>query len=318
MPHNLQNSPRNRFPRNRTVSFTPAHVITDGFGHILERPLVRNPELPCFGRPEEYWRGISDVQWRTRASDGTITESAWGCAGCGVRAACGKVALERKDSSPKLKALFDTWEAATACQLVEDRYRCPSWAAFERACIEHSWDDSHEGALVRDKNKRAERERRRRKTTRRTRRKRRAIDPNMLHAIDLERQVRAGALRKLRITPGAPRWIARRNDAECDRVADVWKFREIIEKQRVRVTGKAIAELMIQNQCGGSGSLGSLTSRVLEILPRLEDLEGTDGLDPMRPWRPFTPLPPKKPALAGAVTVLIDDDLDDYDDECTP
>lgn len=244
-------------------------------------------------------------------ADGKVTEEAWGCAGCRVRAACGKVAYERKDSSPTLGTLHDAWESATNRLPANERYKVKAWLDFEHACRKHTWIDSHDRALEQDKEKRAAKERNRRKGGRRTRRQRRPITAEQVRKICDERDVRAKALHRLRHERQSPRWIAQRTETECNRVADVWKFRELLRAQRMKATGKAIASLMIEAKCGGNASLQSLTTRVLEISRRLDELEGTDDSDVMRPWRPFTLAGTQRAPAKGMIWVALDDDVED-------
>lgn len=273
------------FKRNRRCAFAPTQVRTDRQGNITYRPLVRNPTLPCFGFPHRYWRGEFDKPERWILPDGTTKDEPHGCFGCRVRPACAKVARERLDSSPSLKALHEKWERETQRLPLDDRYAHVSWAAFDQASRAHSWRDSHEEALALDKEVRAAREKERRKNRRVVKRRIRPITPEVLNAISYERGRRAGVLLALKNTQGAPRYVSRLSPEGCERTADVWAAREFLDRAGIEVTGKAVAMYLIQQGRGGKIELAGLITRSLEALKRIDRLES--DLDGAPIWSPF-------------------------------
>lgn len=276
--------------RNRQVTFTPLHVQTDGQGNILVRPLVRSPRLDCFALPKEYWRGVSDVPHRKVMPSGEIVEKPWGCAGCRVRAACAKVVYERVQSSANLDHAHRVWESATAKLPVSQRYSSSEWVAFAGLCDRHQWTDSHDAALDDDKAHRRQVEKKRRRLRARANRARDrqvTLSDCQVQQLRDECDRRWKALCVLRRNPDAPRWIGRRSEDQCLRVAAVWMGEQFLRAQRLKVTNRAIAEIMIALGYETRISATSLGARVAEILPKLAELEGGSRLDPLRPWRPF-------------------------------
>lgn len=277
--------------RNRQIAFAPTQVRTDGMGNITYRPLVR-PPLPCFALPHRYWRGELDKPVRWIMSNGTTKEEPHGCFGCRVRAACGKVAWERVNTSPTLKRLHDAWESETQRLPLDDRYAHDSWAAFDESSRAHRWLDSHNDALALDKEKRAAREKQRRKEQRVRQRKARPITPAVLSAISYERGRRTGVLLALRTAQGAPRYVSRLSPEGCQRTADVWAARELLERGGHEVTGKAVAMLLVQEGKGEGVAFSGLITRSLEALKRIDRLES--DMDGLPIWSPFSvdPLAP--------------------------
>ena len=290
--------------RNRQVAFTPAQVRTDGTGAITYRPLVRYPALPCFGLPHRYWRGEFDrpIRWVTSNS---IIEKPHGCAGCRVRPACGKVAWERVQGSPRFMSLHLKWERETQRLQHDERYSHPTWTAFDQASRSQVWDDSHDAALAAEIKRRAEAERNRRAAKRKVKRRTRLVKQETLTMIAIEARRLERLLEVLAATTGAPRYVAAMPPQSFRRTADVWEASEMLKHARLPVTGKAIADQLASWGRADSTSMPGLTSRALEALRRLERLK-EDGL-----WEPYAKSPPTPIASGGTsplVVAIIEDD----------
>ena len=269
-----------RSKKNRKCNFGYDKVITDTKGNILHRPLVRAPELKCFGDPHDYYLGISDTP-HSWTRQGKVIENPHGCAGCRVRAACGFVVQERIDSSPALGTALASWELATSRIGIKARYADPTWATFAIQCRQHSWSDSHVVRLAEYKADEAAKKRVRDKLRRKALKRLKRVDPGELDAIETEGERRAAELKLKRLNPSAPPYIRRLNDAGCQRTADVWAERKIMKRTGMKPTARAIAERLQCRDPYRGMPLPSLATRVNETFVRIDRLE-IDGI-----WGPF-------------------------------
>ncbi|RVQ68744.1 hypothetical protein EKN06_00475 [Croceicoccus ponticola] len=280
-------------------------VKTDGNGNVTEMPLLEGK--PCFGRPERFVRGIFDGKpWVDEG--GTYRAGGTPCHSCetktlGTFLACSDLSIERMESSAAIEPAFVEWIEATGddhgprCFVGANGKR---WDGFLAAIEAHGgWtninDDQTKVAAIanaeREKNRRRESENVRRKRTRDLRASHgQTITPEYLHALDLERGRRARHLKSLKNVQGAkPQdtlWLRNLPDATCERIADVWRAKELLQRERGISTGKAIAEQLVANGRAHGMALPTLQARVSEDLKRVAKLEGDGIRAPLwGPWR---------------------------------
>ncbi len=234
------------FYRNRSCkSFLPSHLVTDGAGNILERPLIKKPPLPCFGDPVECLRGEFD---RPREYKDQKPQPR-GCALCPVRAGrCDKVAYERIESDPALATLQAGWQRETKHLVGIARYRHGSWGAFVRACNTRTWIDSHDKAEEDDLWNRASRNAASVKSKRNAAKPRpKAVPKAIANNIAQERDRRKSELLNLRSDPNSPLWIRNRTPERCVLVADAWQGRMILEEGNRKASGRAVLDWLKSN-----------------------------------------------------------------------
>jgi hypothetical protein len=228
----------------------------------------------------------------------------------GIYEACGNIVSERIESSPAIRAAFEAW--ANACG-TESGPRCFTgirgrlWHAFLQSIIDHGgWKNVNDDQVKLEALRLAEEARRKRNAAARESRRRQreagrgtpsSITLAELQPLQDERDRRAAKLKSLcdlaRQAPRAMPWLSNLPDASCDRTSDVWWARELLSRQRRRVTGRAIAELMIDHGRNYGLRIESLTSRVHEDLKRIKKLEDDRAGAPL--WTPWTYRPAGAP-----------------------
>lgn len=299
-PYTLEDG--KRFNLKHDTMFSPDQVKTDGAGNVLVMPLL--VDKPCFGRPERFVRGSHEkatppLTGRNRTGDWQLTR----CQRCPVVDSCVAVAAERIESSSTISTRFEEWDDWTAVLPDDDRFKGQAgrlWGAFLRSIERHGrWTNVNDANVVEAALaaalKRAQKQRMDRKIARaKARMKRRGmsqpVTPAFMTIVEEERKRRAEALLDLRTKPYALRYlpsISRLPPEGCERTADVWAAKTILEKADVRATGKAIASYLTRHGRDRGVGLGTLTTWVYKDLNRIEKLERDQA--GVIIWQPFRP-----------------------------
>lgn len=275
-------------------------IKTDGKGNVDRVPLVCRK--PCFGRPERYARGsMGGKPWRDESGERRPGRTT--CDTCrerspGTYESCSVIADERINSSSAIRAAFDSWlETCTdfgpACFVGA---RMTLWHSFLQTIIDHGgWfsvnDDQVKLEALRLKRERIDRRKASRQARSRQRRAARfgtetPITQDYLDKLQAEQDRRSAHLKSLGALSGRTKqdmlWLKMLDDSGCDRIAEVWKTRELILRMAREPTGQAIAENMV-----ASGrwhlKLPSLRARVYEDLKRIAKLEDDPAGAPLWP-----------------------------------
>lgn len=280
----------------------PDEVETDRRGNVTGMPLLKSK--PCFGRPERLLRGLFEAEpWYD--DDGNRRLSETQCHRCEERSlgtflACLDVAAERIESDPAIEAAFVEWIDATgtasgsACFSGAHSRR---WQAYLDAIAAHGgWSNINDDQVKVDAIAVAAKERSRRrersKARRQAERDRRGslgqpVTAEFHKSIDLERGRRAALLKGLRRVRGEkPQdtlWLRNLPDETCERVADVWWARELVERSRGFSTGKAIAEELFASGRSNGMTMATLQARVSDDLRRIAKLEDASSGEPLWP-----------------------------------
>lgn len=286
----------------------PDDVITDGSGNITSMPLLR--KKPCFGRPERALRGLFEKRPWTD-DNGEIHSPETPCYTCekltpDTFQSCHDVVVERIESSATIESVCNHWFDETGSQFGKGCFNGKSgklWHDFLDAIEKHGgWTNANDmqvkldaiAAETKRKRQRADKE----KTRRRIERKRRQglvgpLTSEFYSAVDKERDRRSSELKSLRGMQGKDSrdlfWISSTPDTTWERVAEVWRARELLRKRGGAWKNKDIAEMLNRLPAYITKSIGSLQARVSEDLKRIEKLESdTDG-EPIWPAWSFRP-----------------------------
>ncbi|MGB7370953.1 hypothetical protein [Erythrobacter sp.] len=280
----------------------PSDVITDGQGNVLRMPLLRRK--PCFARPERFLRGLfGSKSWTD--DKGVRRPSASPCYTCedmtlGTFMSCHKVVVERIESSSSIEDAFEEWDDSTAGKTGPwcfNGERRQLWNVFLDVIEAHGgWSNINENQVKVASLAEAKEERRRRKHSERRRRaaerdRRKGLigplTPEFFAALDEERDERAQMLKELKKIQGKTRrdtlWIHVTPDDTWDRVADVWRAREILRRANAKETGKAIAEILARMPRYVTKQPAYLQARVSKDLKRIKRLENDERGEPIWP-----------------------------------
>lgn len=282
------------------TNFAEDAVITDGKGNVVHMPLLENK--PCFGRPERYIRGIFDVKdWQDQ--DGNTRNGSTPCLTCenrtlGTYLACHDLSVERIESSPSIEAALIRWSDGNG---LSSGPRCfvgtnaQTWSAVLAAIEEHGgWTSINDEQVKVAAVTAHESEKKRRREAAKARRKRnrdqmagkvQPLPREVRDALKEERDRRAAHLKCLRSVKGQkPQdtlWLRNLSDGTCERVANVWHAREVLNRERGIYSGKAIAEYLLQAKLVKNVALSTLQARVSDDLKRLKKLEFSNGGAPL-------------------------------------
>lgn len=273
---------------------------TDGKGNIEKSPLVYRKR--CVGRVERKLRGEYGrrVWVRTNGERGLGDTACDTCAirSPGIYEACGDIVAERIESSPAIEAAFEAWTDACG---EESGPRCFTgsrgklWHALLQTIIDHGgWTNVNDDQVklealrlqqrARDKRNAAARDRRRRDRDAR-RGTPKPITPAYLQALNSERDRRAASIKRLGCLSGQTArdmlWLKNLPDYSCERIADVWRSRELLSRGGHKTVGKSIAEQMIRDGRSYGLELPSLTTRVYDDLKRIAKLEKDSADEPI-------------------------------------
>lgn len=284
------------------TDFLPGDVETDGCGNVTSMPLL--PKKPCFGRPERFFRALVgstpwlDKDWERRPGNTP-------CNTCferspGVYEACLNLSEERVASHPNIQAMLDDWMRETGDTLGMRAFAGrlgQRWQKFLEAIIHvGGWSNVNDDQLRVFLQVKSTEDRVRRNDIRKAKRIRerdllrgraKPITADFLHALDTERDRRALGLKALRLLPVAAgrkmSWLSRMSDATCDRIADVWREREIGKRTGEDLTQREIVRRMFAaGRRHGATSEAVLAARVSEdVKKRLARLEDERGGNPI-------------------------------------
>lgn len=277
-------------------------VVTDGAGNIVSMPLLK--KKPCFGRPERLLRGLFGK--KTWVDDkGERHPGHTPCYSCEKQTpntflACHDVIAERIASSSSIESSCHRWFDET-----EDRFgpACFSgkngkvWHDFLSAIENHGgWTSVNDvqvklNAIAADKKEKKQRADKAKARRQIDKKRRQGLasppSPEFIAALDKERDRRAVELKSLRHMQGNnPRdmlWITSTPDTTWDRVADVWRAREILRHRGKGWKKKDIAEMLSQMPAYIMKKSASLQARVSEDLGRIKKLENDSEGEPMWP-----------------------------------
>lgn len=279
-------------------AFSPEEVTTDGGANVIDQPLLRRKW--CYGRPEAYLRqGIYDIRYNVDRL-GVNHQCYTPCNECPVREACQDLVIKRLDSSPAVLAAFVRVDVGVPAGMQSPFLNSAFvrlWIQFLHAIKAHGGWTNVNDARVRADNlvKGHHRVIKRRASAQATRAKMKhirrgtvsptTISPAFISQVDAERGRRLATLLDLRTQREVPPWIAKLSPDGCVRTADVWRARAILTKRGQKATGKAIAEMLLQQGSVRGAKLGSLTTRVCSDMKRVEKLESDHAGDPV--WLPF-------------------------------
>jgi hypothetical protein len=290
---------RGTFRRNRKIEYPPHSVLTDGSGNISKRPLTKG--LRCFADVIEWLFGRADeaTKW------GDNEPQAKGCAMCPVSVTCARVVWERIETSPDLKRLHAEWEQATQALSIHDRYRHATWAALVDCVESHSWSDSNDAALIKDSEKRADRQAANKTAKRKAAKKgAKAVPQAIVDKITEYRDERDLELKVMKLGPNAPLWIRNRTLERVPLVADAWEGREMLREAGAKASGREVAEWLEERGRKPADSPPRFVKLVEEALRRADQLISN------REWPPFEPRPtrPGYGMNPAVVHELFDDD----------
>lgn len=280
-------------------------VRTDGLGNVTGSPLIWRK--PCLGRPERYLRGhIGGRPWDHESGERRLSETP--CDRCkerspGVYDACGRIVDERVASNAAIDASFNSW--MTACgndfgPVCFTGHRGKLWRVLLQAIIDHGgWTSVNDDQVKLEAIRRQKADRDKRNADARAARKRQrmarrgtpmTVTSEYLQALEIERNRRAGSIKGLRGLSGRASkdmlWLKNLRDDSCDRIADVWGGRELLSRGGHKVTGRAIAEHMVQHGRNYGLSVPSLTTRVHDDLKRIAKFEDKSAGAPI--WDSWT------------------------------
>lgn len=287
----------NKYNMPKGAPLPPGSVRTNGHGHITDMPIVRRP---CFGRPERFVRGsheeaIPPFTGRNKTERWRLTR----CQRCEVTTECSDVVEERIKSSPQVEAAFVRWDDATAGagskEAFEGRSGKQLWGEFLTSIEAHGgWSSiNDENIAAADAQKEIQRKAdaaadqraRRRKASAARRGEPQGITPAFRKAAEAERDRRRDNLLRLRDQKFSPRSITKLQPEGCQRTADVWLASQMLGRLGTKVTGNAIASLMVGWPRYQQANVRSLTTKVCKDLHRIRMLESNAGGAPI--WKPF-------------------------------
>lgn len=274
------------------TNLQPDEVETDGRGNVTDMPLLKGK--PCFGRPERLIRGLFEGEaWYDEHGNRRPGETP--CHRCeelclGTFLACQNVASERIGTAPAIEAAFVDWIDATgnaSGPVCFSGAHSRRWKAYLDAIASHGgWTNINDDQVKVAAITAAENDRKRRRENERVRRQRerelraslgRPVTAEFLKSVDLERDRRAIHLKSLRVVRGdKPQdtlWLRNLPDETCERVANVWRAREVVERSNGFSSGKAIAEELDASGHSNGMTLATLQARVSDDLKRIKKLE---------------------------------------------
>jgi hypothetical protein len=279
----------------------PALVRTDGIGNVDGVPLVWRK--PCLFRPERCARALmggkpwmdDDGEWRPgKTSCDTCRERS-----PGTFEACGAVVIERIESDPAIEAAFNDWFDSCGGSFGPRCFvgaRMKLWDRFLQTIIDHGgWRSVNDDQVKLESLRLKEERSARRKANRKARARRQSaarlgtakpITQDYLDKLHAERDRRSAQLKSLGALSGRTKrdmlWVKMLKDSGCDRIAEVWKTRELLARMALIPTGHAISETMVATGRWPL-ELPSLRARVYDDLKRLAKLEDDTAGAPLWP-----------------------------------
>lgn len=285
---------------NQQTTFTRDDVRLDDRGNIVDMPLLRRK--PCFGRPERYFRGISEKAFKETwiGEELFIDEVPTGCQRCSVLKVCGEVCDSRVASDPVIAAKLEGCDgiAANLAHPFRNSVLLRQWIHFAHAIKEHGgWTNVNDARVAMDDYKREEERRKKRRKAAREKRQRDKIargrrskfipvTAEFCRSLDAEMARRLQILINLRSYSMSPKWISKLKEVDCEFHVNVWAARELLKRQGENYTGTAIACDM-EKRCTITGQLSSasLRNKVYRALERINKLEDDRSGNPI--WDRF-------------------------------
>lgn len=281
------------------LSFSWQDLRSDGEGNVLVSPPLKRK--PCFGRPEAFFRTYFGARTE-RIDTNCINQIEKNrCDVCPIFHACKALCDERIGSDPSVEEAFDAWIQGTGHLPKNGKFRSSStlhlWSKVLHAIRSHGgWTNVNDlQVILHDQKQHEERNKKRRDSARAARRakmlvrqgKRKAVTPAFLAAVAAERNRRLRVLHQIASLAGAHRWISKLTPDGMRRTADVWEAQTLFAREGLPVTGRAVAEWLVQYDKVRPANLSSLTTAVHRDFDRIAKLERVVGGAAV--WTSFTP-----------------------------